>query len=229
MIVAMTSIPPRFPSLGDRIALILGQRPVGLCLTIPHRYRRFPDWDGALPNLPPGVELLRADDLGPATKFQTVFQRYPGNDILIADDDCDYRPGWLAGFRSARAGHPGAVIAASTFDSARLGLPCGHPIVQGFAGVLLRPEWLGVPLAEPGEPEMWVDDLWLSALISRCGLDVVDCPGARAAVSAQCAPDQLQEAGIGGRARAELNRCAVKKPRREFGVWQGTVLPNRPQ
>ncbi|MCP3970734.1 MAG: hypothetical protein GY717_10570 [Rhodobacteraceae bacterium] len=199
-----------------------------MCLTIPYQYHRFPDWDGRLPALPAGVNILRAGDLGPATKLQAVFQRFARDDIVIVDDDCDYGPGWLDAFRAARRAHPQSVIAASSFDSSRLGLPEGHPIIQGFAGVMLRPEWLGVPLSEPGEPVMWVDDIWLSALIARRRLDVVDCPSARAAVSAGSAPDPLQKARICGLSRGALNRIVAVELQNRFGVWQGPAPGDRP-
>ncbi|MDJ0824540.1 MAG: hypothetical protein QNJ16_03440 [Rhodobacter sp.] len=219
-VIALTSIPPRFATLGAHLEALLAQRPARLCLTLPHRYLRFPDWDGVLPPLPEGVELLRDEDLGPATKFRAVFARYAQADVLIADDDCRYGPGWLTAFETARRAHPNAALAASSFDSARLGLPPGHTIVQGFGGVLLRPADLGPMDQGPGGAAIWVDDIWLSARIARAGLPIVPCPEARAAVAPVDAPAALQDALIEGEPRAILNRRAAKELQTRLGIWQ---------
>ncbi len=220
--VALTSIPPRFDTLAVRLGAILNQRPARLCLTIPDTYRRFPGWDGRLPDLPDGVTLLRGADHGPASKFTTVFAAHPDADVLIADDDCDYGPGWLAAFAAARTAHPKAAIAASCFDSARLGLPAGHVLVQGFAGVMFRPDWLGPDLPCPAPPDCWVDDIWLSAQLARAGVAIRPCQAARTQVSAGPAPASLQNAQIGGKGRAELNRLVAQRLKTDLGVWRAS-------
>ena len=218
-IVALTAVPPRFAALSARLGMLLAQDPDRVCLTLPHSYRRFPGWAGDLPELPPGVELLRGADHGPATKFLAVFERYPDRDVLIADDDCSYAPGWLDAFRAARAAHTDAVVAASTYDSARLGLPPGHPIVQGFAGVLLRAAALG-PVRTPDDAAIWVDDIWLSAQIARARRPVVACPGAFAGVTAHAAPAALQDAIIDGMNRAQCNRSVAASLQARLGIWR---------
>ncbi|MDJ0627498.1 MAG: hypothetical protein QNJ44_04485 [Rhodobacter sp.] len=218
--VTLTSIPPRFATLGPQIETLLAQHPDRLCLTIPHSYRRFRDWDGTLPKLPAGAVVLRTRDYGPATKFAAVFDHHPKADILIADDDCDYGPGWLASFRTARDRHPNAVIAASSFDTGRLGLPPGHRVVQGFAGLLLCPADIGPPDLSADDPAIWVDDIWLSARIAAAGLPVIACPEARAAVAPSTSPAALQDAVIDGETRATLNRLVARDLQSRFRVWQ---------
>ncbi|KMW60096.1 hypothetical protein AIOL_000248 [Candidatus Rhodobacter oscarellae] len=217
MIIALTSIPPRFGGLGARLRAILAQAPERVVVTIPNEYARFPEWGGALPDLPVGVELFRGPDHGPATKCVEVFQCFPRNDVLICDDDCDYGPGWLEAFRLARAAHPNAVIAASTFGTERLGLAQGDAVVQGFAGVLLRPEWLDI--SPPDAQAQWVDDIWLSAVIAAAGLEVVPVAQARACVTPLAQAAALQSAQIQGQSRADLNRSVALRLASSYGVW----------
>jgi len=223
--IALTSIPPRFAALGDRVEAMLAQRPSGVTVTIPHRYSRFPDWTGDLPALPAGVEVLRAPDRGPATKFLGVLARHPDMDILLADDDCLYGPGWLAAFCAARATDPGAVVAASTFDSGRVGVAPGHLIVQGFAGIMFRPDRLRPDVVHPDPVAQWVDDIWLSAHIAAAGLRILPCAEARAHVTPMPAPDPLQGAQVGGMDRAALNREAAVRLRNDLGIWRNPVPP----
>lgn len=215
--VCLTSIPPRFDTLPARLGRLLGQRPDRVVLTLPDTYERFPDWDGALPALPAGVTLLRGPDHGPATKFAAARRAFRDADLLLTDDDCDYGPGWIDAFRAARGRHPDSAIAASVFDTARLGLAPGHLIAQGFGGVLLRAEWL--PADPPAPPARWVDDIWLSAQLAHRTIVIRPCPEARAKVTAQASPDALQDALIDGQTRAALNREVAHDFARRLGVW----------
>ena len=116
LIIALSSIPPRFPKIGGTLNALLTQTaPIDrICLYIPQTYRRFPEWDGTLPEVPEGVEIHRTDaDLGPATKILAAAQEFRGQDvdILFCDDDRLYPPDWAARFLHDRARHPGAAIA----------------------------------------------------------------------------------------------------------------------
>ena len=217
--VSLTSIPPRFHTLSDRLAAISDQGSSQIFLTIPDRYTRFPDWDGVVPPLPAGVTLLRGPDLGPACKFHRVFAAYPGQDVLLADDDCIYGPGWLAAFQAARDQHPNSVIAASTFCTSRLGLAAEYKVFQGFAGVLLRPEWLGVEALDIDPVAQWVDDIWLSAHAARAGVSIVDCSAARELVLPNDAPMALQTAVVDGKSRAVLNSEVAQRLSAQFQIW----------
>ena len=85
-----------------------------IILYIPTSYRRFPDWDGSLPEVPEGVEIHRTDqDLGPATKVLAAAREFAGQivDLLFCDDDRDYPSNWTTRFLRARAKHPDCAIA----------------------------------------------------------------------------------------------------------------------
>ena len=96
-IISLTSIPPRFMGLESTLQSLLRQGADEVRLYIPCKYQRFPDWDGALPNVPEGVTIYRSDkDYGPATKILPACRDLRGSDaqILFCDDDCICDEGW---------------------------------------------------------------------------------------------------------------------------------------
>ena len=122
LIVSLSAIPPRFARIGQTLDSLAAQRGVDrIVLYIPHRYRRFPDWDGTLPQVPEGVEIRRTDDdFGPATKVLCAARDFRGQevDILFCDDDHIYAPGWAENFVALKAAHPGCVIAQAGWQAA---------------------------------------------------------------------------------------------------------------
>jgi len=126
LIVSLSSIPPRFDKLGPTLDCLLNQTaPVDrIILHIPETYRRFPDWDGTLPDVPSGVEIARVPaDIGPATKILYAARAFRGQDVdlLLCDDDRRYKPHWAQAFLDARAEHPDAAIAIAGFEADRYG------------------------------------------------------------------------------------------------------------
>lgn len=115
-IISLTSIPPRFAGLGPVLNSLLAQSAVidEIHLYIPRRYKRFPDWNGALPRLPCGVRLIRTEcDFGPASKVLHASRDLRGQDvpILFCDDDRLYPQRWAEGLLKAHKEQPGACIA----------------------------------------------------------------------------------------------------------------------
>lgn len=126
LIVSLSSIPPRFDKLGPTLDCLLRQTAKidRIIVYIPAQYRRFPDWDGVLPEVPEGVEIHRCEaDLGPATKVLYAARVFRGQDIdiLLCDDDRRYKPHWAKAFVDARADHPDACIAIAGFEADRYG------------------------------------------------------------------------------------------------------------
>ncbi|MEL7114153.1 MAG: glycosyltransferase family 2 protein [Pseudomonadota bacterium] len=126
VIVTLSSIPPRFGKLEPTLNCLLAQTAQidRILLYIPERYRRFPDWDGTLPEVPEGVEIRRVpEDIGPATKILFAAQEFRGQDVdlLLCDDDRRYKPHWAQAFLDARAAHPDAAIAIAGFEADRYG------------------------------------------------------------------------------------------------------------
>lgn len=76
-------------------------------LYIPQRFRRFPDYDGQLPDVPRGVRVIRPDeDLGPASKILFAADDLKGEDcdIIFCDDDMLFKPDRFARILAAREG-----------------------------------------------------------------------------------------------------------------------------
>lgn len=126
VIVSLSSIPPRFDKLGPTLECLLNQTAKidRIIIYIPTSYRRFPDWDGTLPDVPENVEIRRVDrDLGPATKILFAAQEFRGQDVelLLCDDDRRYKPHWAQSLLDARKDHPNDAIAIAGFEANRYG------------------------------------------------------------------------------------------------------------
>ncbi len=206
-------------------------------MTLPRHYRRFPGTH--LPPDLPGVEVLRPDsDPGPAGKVLNPASKVRGQNcnLLYCDDDWIYDPDWSAGFLAAARSRPDRdVICASGYDIHRLGLTSGTKkprgegtasgcvdIAQGFAGVLLRPDWLDETIFEPPREAWPVDDIWLSANFERLGLKIWKAAGLRALATGVEDPGNLQDAKIGGLDRNLANRQAAQLCADRFGIWGRT-------
>ncbi|MCW8843145.1 MAG: glycosyltransferase family 2 protein [Rhodobacteraceae bacterium] len=114
-VITLSSIPPRFDRLALTFEALRHQTvpPEAIILYVPKAYRRFPDWEGTLPQVPEGVEIRRVEtDYGPATKLLPALRDFAERDveILFCDDDMDYPRDWAAQFLRQREAHPEACI-----------------------------------------------------------------------------------------------------------------------
>ncbi len=121
-IATLTAIPPRFHGLMPTLNSLLGQTlPFDeIRLYIPLEYRRFPQWDGVVPEVPEGVTITRCPkDFGPATKVLPAAKALRGRnvDLLFCDDDKIYDFNWHKRFKNCAALKPGTCIveAGETF------------------------------------------------------------------------------------------------------------------
>jgi hypothetical protein len=131
-IVTLSTIPPRFADIGQTLKSLVAQRsrPDAVELYIPHTYRRFPEWGGALPDVPEGVTIRRIDqDYGPATKILPAAKGYRGQavELIFADDDQIFEPAWSQAFLDVRKAHPEAVVCAGGKTLERLERPWAGP------------------------------------------------------------------------------------------------------
>lgn len=104
----------RFPFIGATLDSLLGQGADEVRLYVPQSYRRFPEWDGTLPDLPEGVTLYRSEeDYGPATKILPACRDLRGQDvqILLCDDDGVFAPHWATTLFQLQAQRPDEVVA----------------------------------------------------------------------------------------------------------------------
>lgn len=103
-------------------------------LYISKTYRRFPDWDGGLPDVPDGVEVrLVEEDFGPASKLLPAVRDFSGRDveILFCDDDQIYRPHLAEHLLRERARRPNDVVCVSGMQT--------YPALEGNRQTLRLP------------------------------------------------------------------------------------------
>jgi len=97
-IISLSSIPPRFPFLKESLQTLVDQEVADdIRLYIPKKYRRFPEYNGELPEVPASVTVCQIDDdLGPATKILPACKEFRNQDvqILFCDDDGLFPKGW---------------------------------------------------------------------------------------------------------------------------------------
>lgn len=115
-IISLTSIPPRFKQLQPVVESLLSQvAPADeVRLYLPRRYRRFPEYEGQLPELPKSVRIVIVeDDFGPASKVLHAASELSGEDIpiLFCDDDRIYPRNWSQGLLEAYYRRPNECIA----------------------------------------------------------------------------------------------------------------------
>ncbi len=115
-IISLTSIPSRFEKLQKTLETLCQQGPSveEIRVYIPKSYRRFPDWNGQLPSVPPQVNLIRVDDdFGPASKVLHVADELKGTNtpIVFCDDDRLYPIGWAEKLLQAHNEKPECCIA----------------------------------------------------------------------------------------------------------------------
>lgn len=142
-VISLSSIPPRFGALAEQLEALLAQRRPAeeIRLYIPRRYRRFPDWDGRLPEVPRGIRICRAEeDLGPATKVLFAAEELRGQDLglLYCDDDRTYAPEWSHRLLRAWRRRPQGTIASCGWDLDHLGLPLPEADPQPRFGLQVR-------------------------------------------------------------------------------------------
>lgn len=131
-VISLTSTPPRFAHLNEALTSLLRQDIPAktIFLTIPRAYRRFPDWDGTLPSLPPGIEVLRTEvDLGPATKILPAARHLSGQEtrILFGDDDRAYPRQWAGTLLSAAKAHPRSAVCSLGMQVSAITRKADHP------------------------------------------------------------------------------------------------------
>ena len=115
-IISLSTIPPRFCKIGATLQSLLAQRHHvdEIRLYIPKVYRRFPDYDGAVPELPDGIRVVRPeDDLGPASKVLFAARDLYGREaqILFCDDDRIYMKDWAQPLFALQASRPNECVA----------------------------------------------------------------------------------------------------------------------
>lgn len=191
LIVTLTTIPARAHLIGPVLQSLLDQTEPAdrILLAWPRQARRggAPYPDPATLALPEGVEILRCEDAGPATKLLPALLAAPEATLVVVDDDVIYPRDFLAVLRAAARRHPGAAVGLRgvTVDPGRpFGdldhVMCGAiaqdqpvDILFGTWGYLLPPGALDAAVQNlDAAPEAlrWVDDVWISGHLARRGV-----------------------------------------------------------
>lgn len=126
LVVSLSSIPPRFDKLEPVLNALLAQTAKidEIRLYLPKTYRRFPDYDGSLPDVPRGVRIMRPnDDLGPASKVLFAADDLRGTDcnIIYCDDDRVYGPNWFSRILAAQKGREAECLVTASLALAHFG------------------------------------------------------------------------------------------------------------
>jgi len=191
VVISLSTTPARAPHLAATLASLLDQdmKPDRIILAYPRESlrngRAYPD--PATLRLPDGVDVVRCDDHGPATKLIPALALERDALLIIVDDDIAYPSDFVRSLVNAHTRHPAAVCAyrgvmadaATDFRelphilASNLDHDTPVDIVFGSWGYLL-PSWLLAPeaasFANFPASIRWVDDIWLSGILARRGI-----------------------------------------------------------
>jgi len=267
-IISLSSIPPRFPFLKKTLNSLLEQDSVDeVRLYIPKKYKRFPEYNGKLPNVPKGVILCQInEDFGPATKILPAIKDFSNENvqILFCDDDLIYHKNWAKKLFDIQVLRPNEAVATYgrningnlpeishlpkepnakavkierdiPYRAKRLfskifhtKAPLWRPIVKagyidmlfGVGGVVIKPNFFDKEVFDIPKEAFSVDDVWLSAHLSKNKIDIY-CPRrlafARSNIEANI--DSLLESNFGGKDRQDSNREAALYCQQKYEIW----------
>ena len=188
VVVGLTSIPERAALLAPALRGLVDQTcPADrLVLCWPDMSLRTGKPYPAPPDVPSGVEILRCEDFGPATKLLPLLEAEPGAVVIAVDDDVIYPDDFIETLLEGHRQHPGAALGFRgwrlqpgldprdydhVFGTA-LRSPADVDILLGTWGYLIPPGALDAVVSEfSGWPEevRWADDVWISGHLMRRG------------------------------------------------------------
>lgn len=190
IVVTLTTTPARARGLALTLRSLLDQQepPDRILLALPHESRvgqRYPDIESL--GLPPGVDLLRCADEGPATKLLPALAAEPEALLVVADDDVIYPRNFIATLLDAHRRHPKAALGYRGVKL-REGVPFAAldhvfatgveearevDVLFGTWGYMVPAGSLGrgvFDLASAPDELRWVDDIWISGHLARNGI-----------------------------------------------------------
>jgi hypothetical protein len=190
IVVSLTTIPLRAAHLVPVLRSLLDQTEPAdrIVLALPRESLKgqpYPPLEAL--GLPPGVDILPCEDIGPATKLIPALRAEPDALIVVVDDDVIYPEGFIAVLlkahqrdRSAAIGLRGVVLHQGTrfadLDHVMAtGIAETRPVdvLFGTWGYLLPAGALSPQIgdftdAPPGA--RFVDDVWISGHLARAGV-----------------------------------------------------------
>jgi len=192
LVVTLSSIPSRISRIFPALNSLLDQTVPAeqIILALPEVSRR----EGVRYDVPaeilahPRIRVLRTEhDWGPATKLiptLRLFADAPETPILAVDDDNVYPDTFIETFQHYARAMPDAALSlrgcsvppsrrwrdCKEFKGSAVVEPARTDVVQGCAGILVRPRFFGDAVFDydsaPDEA-FFVDDLWISGHLAR--------------------------------------------------------------
>ncbi len=191
IVVTLTTIPARADRLRAVLLSLLDQSVpadrIVLCLPRSARRGAMPYPDPETLKLPRGVDVLRCDDAGPATKVLPALLAEPEAHLVVVDDDVIYPRDFIARLLAGHRAFPGMVlglrgvrlVAGVPFPAlehvlcSAISTPTPVDIVFGTWGYLLPPGVLDRSVhdfSQYPDDVRWVDDVWVSGHLARRGV-----------------------------------------------------------
>lgn len=202
LIISLTSIPSRFANLVYIIKNLKKQLHNEIWINIPHTYKRFPEWDGVIPDLGDGVIVNSCEDYGPATKvIGPAIHLNPDDLIVYLDDDTIYDERLVTHLLKWWKTDETCAWGLSGFNFENYFLknyPRQHgtrvDVLEGYGAVIVKARWIQNLVEEfkdLRDEASRADDVVLSNLLTKQGV------GLRTVYTPQCHVGQLQQLDYG--------------------------------
>lgn len=190
IVVSLTTIPSRAAHLAPVLRSLLDQTEPAdrILLALPRQSLNGQPYPAPETlGLPAGVDILRCEDIGPATKLVPALRAEPDALVVVVDDDVIYPEGFIAALLAEHRRRPNAAIGlrgvvlrpgirfADLAHVMATGIAQTMPVdvLFGTWGYLLpagaiAPEIGDFTDAPPGV--RFVDDVWISGHLARAGV-----------------------------------------------------------
>jgi len=236
-------------------------RPCSIELNIPDVYRKRDLGSINLAKLPDSISVFKCEDFGPATKLLPTLSRYRGQNVVIiyCDDDRIYEKNMIARLVNCHRDNPRTAVAEEVVEiksrfyshiykkdwgyrmrrvfsagywKPNRNNPSKGQIVQGFGGVLVRPDFFPMKTFEVDDEFFMVDDIWFSAMLAKENVKVRFSERTTAEKSSPVIvngqdlgrfSDSLVASVHHGLTRNDLDWRAIRLARERYGVWKNEV------
>jgi hypothetical protein len=188
LVVSLTTVPERVLLIRPVLRSLVDQTcPADrIILVCPERCLRTGSPYPPIPELPPGVEVVRCEDQGPATKLLPVLRLEHSAIVVAVDDDVFYPADFLETLLAAHRSDPTSAwgwrgwqfrrdtsprLLEYVFATA-INSPTDVDVLFGTWGYLIPPGALDQAVQDFGDLQhlRWVDDIWISGHLARRGV-----------------------------------------------------------